>query len=60
MALDPKRDEEERQRYEFEYASDRAKELEQYKKAVELCVVGGFLRREKFEEALRFVQQFHQ
>src|SRR5947209_6948108 len=48
MALDPKRDEEERQQYELEYGRDREKELERYKKAVEMCIAGGFLRREKF------------
>lgn len=57
--LDAKRDEEERQRYELQYGYDREKELEQYKKAVEMCIVGGFLKREKFNEALAFVQKFH-
>lgn len=53
--LDYKRDEEERQAYELEYARDRAEELEKYKGAIEMCISAGFLRREKFEEALKFV-----
>lgn len=34
-------------------------ELADYRAAVELCVAGGFLRRDKFEQALAFVEQFH-
>ncbi len=53
--LDAKRDEEERTAYELQYGYDREKELEQYKKAIEMCIAGGFLKREKFQEALAFV-----
>lgn len=42
-----------------QHGYDREKELEQYKKAVEMCIVGDFLKREKFNEALAFVQKFH-
>lgn len=57
--MDVQKDEADRAACELQYGYDRARELEQYKKAVEMCIVGGFLKREKFQEALSFVKEFH-
>lgn len=59
MTLDPIRDEQERQQYELEYGRDKERELERYKKAVELCITAGHLRADKFQQALEFVGKFH-
>lgn len=56
MVLDWRKDEEERQRYEHEYALDRAGELEHYQKAIEVLITLGHLKKEKWEEALRLVK----
>jgi len=52
-------EEEDYRRYESERAVDNEKELERYKRAVEMCITGGFLKREKWEQAMKFMKEFH-
>lgn len=59
MVLDPKRDEEERTRYELEDGYRTAREFEEFKRAVDMCIAAGFLTRAKLDEALAFIRGSH-
>ena len=50
------REEQELMQYQVQQGYEAQKELERYKKAVEMCVAAGFLDRKKFEEALKFLK----
>lgn len=43
----------------LQQAMAKQKEYEQWEKALEMCISAGFLKREKFNEALAFVKKFH-